>query len=99
MLVGDLIRPSLTVDGLRNFLADLRAAGKPIPSAILVSERERRDLNQELLAGSATEVARPDHRPEHDGHAVGVIEGVMVMSHPDVGNGKARLLYAKEAPQ
>jgi hypothetical protein len=38
-------------------------------------------------------VAKEDQRPEHDGQAIGVIEGVMVRSHPDVPRGKARLIY------
>lgn len=91
--VGDQFEPQLTLEGLRNLIQDLRRSGARIPSVILVSERERRDLNQELLAASTSAVSREDQRPEHDGHAVGIIEGVMVRSHPDVANGKARFLY------
>lgn len=94
MNVGDAFRPHLTVDGIRSLLADLRAAKKPIPKAILVSEYDRRDLNQDLLGGSVSPVAKEDQRPEHDGEAIGVIEGVVVRSHPDVARGKARLVYA-----
>lgn len=91
--VGSAIEPRLTVDGLRDLLQDWRKAGKRLPIAILVSEYDRRDLNQDLLAGSVQEVAKEDQRPEHDGDAIGFIEGVMVRSHPDVSRGKARLLY------
>lgn len=66
-----------------------------MPSAILVSEHDRRDLNQDLLGGSVEPVAKADQRPEHDGQAIGVIEGVVVMSHPDIARGKARLIYAR----
>jgi len=91
--VGSQIEPRLTVEGLRNLLQDWRKAGHRIPNFILVSEYDRRDLNQDLLAGSAHEVAKQDQRPDHDGEAIGMIEGVMVRSHPDVPRGKARFIY------
>jgi hypothetical protein len=91
--VGSQIEPRLTVDGLRDLIQDLRRNGQRIPSVILVSERERRDLNQDLLSVSSAEVAMEDRRPEHDGAAVGVIEGVVIGSHPDVPRGKARFIY------
>lgn len=91
--VGDQFEPQLTLEGLRNLIQDLRAAGERIPTVILVSEYERRDLNQELLAGSTVTVRKEDHAPEHDGAAVGIIEGVMVRSHPDISRGKARFLF------
>jgi len=91
--VGDQFGPQLTLEGLRNLIQDLRQSGARIPSVILVSEYERRDLNQELLAGSTVTVSKDDQSPEHDGAAVGIIEGVMVRSHPDISRGKARFLY------
>jgi len=94
--VGSQIEPRLTVEGLRNLLQDWRKAGHRIPNIILVSEYDRRDLNQDLLAGSAHEVGKADQRPDHDGEAVGFIEGVMVRSHPEVPRGKARFLYPPE---
>jgi hypothetical protein len=94
--VGSQIEPRLTVEGLRDMLQDRRRAGLRMPSIIIVSEYERRELNQDLLAGSETEVAKQDQRPEHDGDAIGFVEGVMVRSHPDVPRGKARLLFSTE---
>jgi hypothetical protein len=91
--VGSTIEPRLTVDGLRDMIQDMRRNGERIPTIILVSEYERRDLNQDLLAGSVHEVAKEDRRPEHDGAAIGIVEGVMIRSHPDVSRGKARLIY------
>jgi len=91
--VGDQFEPCLTLEGLRNLIQDLRRSGARIPAVILVSERERRDLNQELLAASTCEVSKADQAPDHDGAAIGVVEGVMIRSHPDVANGKARFLY------
>jgi len=91
--VGSTIEPRLTVDGLRDMIRDLRERGKRIPNCIVVSEYDRRDLNQDLLGASVDPVAKADQRPEHDGAAIGIIEGVMVRSSPDVSRGKARLIY------
>lgn len=91
--VGDAFEPRLTVDGIRNLLLDMRTAGQPMPQAILVSEYDRRELNQDLMGGATETVAKEDQRPEHDGHAIAVIEGVLITSHPDVGRGKAALLF------
>lgn len=91
--VGEQFEPHLTLEGLRDMIQDMRRFGVRIPSVILVSEYERRDLNQELLAGSTCAVAKEDQSPDHDGAAVGIIEGVMVRSHPDISRGKARFLY------
>ena len=94
--VGSQIEPRLTVEGLRDLLQDWRRNGQRLPNIILVSEHERRDLNQDLLAGSVQEVAKADQRPEHDGECIGFIEGVMVRSHQDVPRGKARFIYPPE---
>jgi hypothetical protein len=93
VLLSEALRPRLTVDGLLSLLSDLRAAGKPMPRAILVSEYDRRDLNQDLMAGSVDPVAKEDQTPDHDGAAIGVIGGVVVKSHPDISRGKARLVF------
>jgi len=94
--VGSQVEPRLTVDGLRDLLQDWRRKGRRMPKVIMVSEHERRDLNQDILGCSAQPVAKEDQVPEHDGEAIGFIEGVMVRSHPDVPRGKARFLYADE---
>lgn len=91
--VGAQLEPHLTLEGLRNLFQDMRRRGERMPSVMLVSETERRDLNQELLGASTEEVAKADQAPAHDGAAVGFIEGVMVRSHPDVPRGKARFLF------
>lgn len=80
-------------------LQDLRKAGVRLPTAILVSEHDRRDLNQEVLGASETEVAKEDQRPEHDGKCIGFIQGVMVSSSPDVPRGKARFVYPPQFDQ
>ena len=87
-------RPRLTVDGLRDMIGDLRKSGH-VPAAILLNEYDRREMNQDLMAHSVSEVSGDDQRPEHDGNAIGVIEGVMIVSHQDVARGKARLVFKK----
>jgi hypothetical protein len=91
--VGQQFEPSLSLEGIREMIQDLRRANQRIPNYILVSEHERRDLNQELLGSSKEAVAKADQAPEHDGEAIGFIEGVMVRSSPDVPRGRARLIY------
>lgn len=91
--VGAQIEPRLTWDGMRNLLGDIQLRGERMPTLILVSEHDRRDLNQEILGNSTSEVAKEDQRPEHDGAAIGFINGVMIRSHPDVPRGRARLCY------
>lgn len=94
--VGSQIEPRLTVEGLRDLLRDWRTSGQRMPAVILVSEHDRRDLNQDLLAGSIHQVAKDDQRPEHDGECLGCIEGVWVSSSKDVPRGKARFVYPPE---
>jgi hypothetical protein len=96
--VGAQIEPRLTVDGLRDMIQDWRAAGKKIPTYIVVSEYDRRDLNQDLCAGAKELEGDDVERPEHDGKAIGFIEGVMVRSHPDVAARQGSLrLQRREA--
>lgn len=91
--VGAAFEPSLTLSGIREMIQDLRRQGQRIPNYIIVSEYERRDLNQELLGASTDEVAKEDQAADHDGQCIGFIDGVMVRSHPDVPRGKARFIY------
>jgi hypothetical protein len=92
MIDAPRLEPTLTLEGLRELVADLRRAGE-IPQAILVSEYDRRELNQEVLAASKHPVAKEDQRPQHDGDCVAIIEGVPILGHVDVARGKARLVY------
>lgn len=97
--IGEALEPRLTVEGIRSLLQDLRDAGQQLPAAILVSEYDRREINQDLLGGSVEEVAKADQAPDHDAKAIGIIEGIMVRSHPDVPRGKARLAYPAQKQQ
>lgn len=91
--VGAQLEPSLTYEGLRNLLGDMRRRGERMPQIVLLSEYDRRQVNQQLLAASAQPVAKDDQRPEHDNDAIGIVEGVMFRSHPDVPRGKCRMVY------
>lgn len=97
--VGSILEPRLTYDGLTMMLKDMRAAGQRMPSLILVSEYDRRDLNQDVMAASTTPVAKEDQAPEHDGRCICFVEGVPVMSHKDIARGKARLVYPEQYAQ
>lgn len=96
--VAEAIEPRLTVDSIRAMLQDMRDAKQELPRAIYVSEYDRRELNQDLMAGAVHEVAKEDQRPEHDGAAIGIIEGIPVKAHPDIPRGKCRLVYPTYKP-
>jgi hypothetical protein len=88
------LRLSLTVDGLRQLIHDQIKLGFK-PSCILVSETDRRDLNQDLMSMSATPVAKADENLDFE--SIGFIEGCMVASHPDVRAGHVRIIDAPAA--
>lgn len=92
MKIGAESFQRLTVDGLRDMIGDLRKTGY-VPTAILLNEHDRRDMNQDLMSCSVSDVSKQDQTPDHDGKAIGVIEGVMILSHREVSRGKARLVY------
>lgn len=94
--VGEQFELVLTAAGLRAMLQDMRHAGMRIPNLILVSEYDRRGLNQDLLGMSTTEVAKADQRPEHDGKCIGMIEGVAIGASPHVPRGKCRFVFPPE---
>lgn len=82
------VRLALTLDGIRNLICDLRAAGQ-VPGAILLSEREKKDIKLEIMS-YATEVS-PDAEETLD-RCLAMIGGVPVVSHPAVTPGKCRIL-------
>lgn len=82
------MRLALTLDGLRNLILDLRAAGQ-VPGAILLSEREKKDIKLEIMAAAA-EVS--DDAEDTLDHCLAMIGGVPVVSHPLVTPGKCRIL-------
>lgn len=87
--VSEAIRLRLTVDRLRELIQDQRRAGFK-PSILLVSETERRDLNQDLMAQSVVPVAKADENTDFE--AIGVIEGCTIASHPEVPAGSVRII-------
>jgi hypothetical protein len=92
--VSEALRLRLTVDGLRDLIQDQRRQGFK-PSIILVSETDRRDLNQDLMAGSVIPVAKADENTDFE--AIGVIEGCRVASHPSVSTGSVRIVDEPDA--
>lgn len=87
--VGDALRPRLTIEGLSELIRDARKLGYN-PQLLLVSEYDRRDLNQDLMGASVTAVTKEDEH--NDVNQVGIIEGVMVMSSQDVSRGACRIV-------
>jgi hypothetical protein len=60
--VGSQIEPRLTLEGLREHDPGPARERAAIPNVIIVSEYDRRDLNQELLGASDEDVAKDDQR-------------------------------------
>ncbi|MCC6530937.1 MAG: hypothetical protein IT531_00170 [Burkholderiales bacterium] len=71
-------------------IADLHRQGVR-PAALLVSEREKRDLKQEIMAASKAHSLDAEHA-DHDRHAIGFVGGIPVISHRDVPRGQARVI-------
>ena len=78
----------LTLESVREMINDLRARGLPA-KLIMVSEYDKRDLKQELMAMG-------DSPAESDEDVIGLIQGCMVISHPDVPRGTARILKSHD---
>ena len=74
----------LTIESVREMIADLRARGLPA-KLVMVSEYDKRELKQELIAMG-------DSLTESDDDVIGFISGCMVISHHDVPRGTARIL-------
>jgi hypothetical protein len=89
---------TLRLSGLRALILDLIEAGQR-PVAVLLSEYEKRDLKQEMLE-LAPLVRNGEHGPEEvpDNEAICLIEGVPVMSSPDVPRGKAWIIPESGRP-
>lgn len=89
------MRLAITLDGLRNLIRDLRAAGQG-PAAILVSEFEKKDLKFEMM--SLAKATTPDAEATVD-RAVCIIDGVIVMSNKSVPRGRAWLVPRDPLPR
>ena len=74
----------LTLESVREMIADLRARGLPA-KLVMVSEYDKRELKQELMAMG-------DSLAASDEDVIGIIQGCMVISHRDVPRGTARIL-------
>ena len=78
----------LTLDSVRELIADLRARGLPA-NMVMVSEYDKRELKQELMAMG-------ESLNESDEDVIGFIQGCMVISHRDVPRGTARVLKSHD---
>lgn len=81
---------AISFEGLRLLISDLRKQGID-PAAILVSEHEKRDLKQELMATSKQH-DKDAEEADHDLRAIGYIQGIPIVSHKDVPRGQARIM-------
>jgi hypothetical protein len=83
-------RGHITVDTLVNLIQDeLRQGRKPV--SIVLSKRDRRDVNQDIMAMNRTGVAKADENS--DDIAIGVLMGVQIGWNRLVQNGKCFINY------
>lgn len=83
--VANSRRGYITAAGIRDMLRELREAGN-VPYAVVLSKRDRRDLNDDLMGMSTTPVADAD--ANNSQMQIAIIEGVMVGWNRNVENGK-----------
>lgn len=93
LAAGDKLDLRLTVDGLRDLIQDQVRAGHR-PKCIIISEIDRRDLNDDLMSESTATIDAADAADNHK--HIAIIEGVPVFSNPEVGRGKARIIHAQQ---
>lgn len=84
------MRLAISFDGLRHLIDDLHKRGLS-PAALMVSESDKRDLKQEIMAGSKIH-SEDAEREGHDLRAIGFIGGVPIVSHKSIDPGKARVI-------
>lgn len=92
--VGAVLSLALTYEGLSSFIADLISQGRK-PMSVIVSEYDRRELNQQIMDTAIEPVAKHDQRPDGDRVSLGFVQGVMISASPLVARGQARLIYPK----
>lgn len=86
------MRKQLTLQGLREMIADARAAGRVV-GAIVVAPVHQRDLKQELMDMA------PLAGVESDEDVIGFVQGCMILKHASVPTGKAWLVPTRAALQ
>lgn len=89
-------RPRFTVDGFLQLVKDLTKQHGRKPSAIILSEYDRRELNQEVMSTSKTAVAKEDQRESHDGAAISYIDGVAFVSERGQSRGTCRPVFGAQ---
>lgn len=91
--VGRRLDAHFTVDGVKQLIADLTTQYGRKPSALMFNEHDRRDMNQDIMAEATEKVAKEDQRPEHDGQAIGYIEGVALIGCREVSRGNCQPIF------
>ena len=89
---------TLKLQGLRELILDLKAEGR-LPVIILLSEKEARDIKQEML--DADPLSRiGEHGPEAvlDNEALCFLDGVLIQPDKNVPTGKAWLVPRQGVP-
>ena len=88
---GELFEaPRITYDGLSNMVTDLVAKGKT-PQAIILSYRDRRELNQRVMDESAVPLIGDD--ANKDDMQIAFVQGVMVGWNRQVADGKCIVTF------
>lgn len=85
MAGGKVIRFAITVDGLANLILDMQKQGHQ-PISIALSERDRRDLNDDLMSASIAPISKADGA-DNQMH-IAMIKGVQVGWSRHVKNGQ-----------
>ena len=78
------------IDGLRNMIGDLRRGGIT-PKAIVLSKRDRLDVNDDIMAMSVSPVSQEDANRKLQ---IGYVDGVMIGWNRNVSNGKCVVIPA-----
>lgn len=79
----------LTFDGVTNLIQDVKLMGRK-PYAIVLSEKDRRGLNQDTMGQSTTPVLLADQN--NDAMQIAFVEGVQVGWNRNVSDGKCIVL-------
>jgi hypothetical protein len=94
--IGSQLQPHLTVDGVKQLIADLTKMHGRKPSVLMLNEHDRREMNQRVMDTATQPVAKQDQRPEHDGEAIGYIDGVAIVASREISRGKCRPIYGPQ---
>ena len=84
-------RLGISWEGLRQLIADAKAQGIDV-AVLLVSEHDKIDLKEELIATAKAINMQPKDYSNNYKNQIAFLDGVIIASHKDVDRGKARLI-------